>query len=62
VRLASVGDQNLAVGLEWGSGLLGTWGLSIGPVTMAAPPAMLSRGPDRSLDISPGVRIRHALD
>ncbi len=57
VRLALVGERDLAVALTWGSGLLGAWGLTVGPETMEAPPSVLSSWPDYSLDVSPGVRV-----
>jgi hypothetical protein len=63
VRLASVGNQSLAVGMEWGGGLVGSWGLTTGPPSMGTPPSTaLSRWPDYSLDVSPGVRIWHGFE
>ena len=62
VTLSSLENEGLAVGLEWGSGLLGAWGITVGPETMGTPPAELSRCPDYSLDVSPGVRIWHNIE
>ncbi|UCD48934.1 MAG: hypothetical protein JSW27_15525 [Phycisphaerales bacterium] len=61
---ASVGavlekGQGLAASLSWRSGLLGAWGMTVGPATMGAPPSDLSGWPDYSLDVSSGVCIWH---
>lgn len=55
VELAALDESDLAVDFRWGSGMLGTWGLTIGPETMAAPPSRL-RG-DQRLDAGPGVYV-----
>ncbi len=66
VALSSVEDGGLAVILTWGSGLLGTWHLAIGPETMETPPSELARAAGYSLgvspynlSVSPGVLIWH---
>jgi hypothetical protein len=60
VELAALDESDLAVDLRWGSGMLGTWGLTVGPETMGAPPSRL-RG-DQRLDAGPGVYVWHDIE
>ncbi len=62
VSLSLAEGHGLVAHLTWGSGLLGTWGLTVAPETVGVPPSNRSQWPDYRLDVSPGVCVWCQID
>lgn len=54
-------NSNIKVRMEWGSGMLGHWGVEIGMKDMKIPPSDLRQYGEYRLPLEPGVYVWHEL-